>query len=105
MQTLSLRERYCFLLSRDELIDDLIGHGICRLAGLAAYLKMSRADFVILLEQLPVKDEAIKQILERQTGLALTLKQVWTTRSKARGKLAQRIAHSPLSDSENKRTP
>lgn len=94
MPTLSLRERYCFLLSRDELIDDLIGHGICRLADIAGYLEMSRADFVQVLEQLPISDETLKELIERQTGAAITLKQIWTTRSKARRKLADKLAPS-----------
>jgi hypothetical protein len=91
LQTLSLRRRYALLLNKDEFIDELIAGGVCTLTELARFFEMERGEFLETIENLPLPDARIAELVNEKTGEHVTIKQVWTWRAKAKIKLAQAI--------------
>jgi hypothetical protein len=88
IQELSPRQKYSFLLQKEELIINLLSHGCCRRQEIAKSLCLDKAEFDILLISLPLTDENIRNLLKKKTGTRLTLRQIWTARAKAKARLA-----------------
>lgn len=84
IQKLSLRGRYALLLQKSDLIVHLLISKGCSIAEIAGILQLSRNEFLNVLRSLPLSDEQIGELGERQMGERLTAKQVWEARCRAR---------------------
>lgn len=92
MQSLSLRRRYALLLNKDEFIDELIAGGVCSLSELAEYFELEKEEFLSIVEQLPLSDERIAELIANKLDEKVTIKQIWTWRAKAKMNLASAIS-------------
>lgn len=93
VQTFSLRQKYAFLLQKEELIVSLLTHGCCRRKEIAEILDLDKTEFDKIFISLPLNDEAICNLFEEKSGTQLTLRQIWMARGKAKTKLASELKH------------
>ena len=92
-QEFSFRQKYSFLLQKEELIINLLSHGCCRRQEMADSFGLDKAEFDTIVINLPLSDEAICDLIEKKTGERLTLRQIWMARGKAKAKLAGGLKH------------
>lgn len=91
-ENLSLRQKYAFLISKQEnFLELLLKFGCCSPVEIAKTLVLSEAEFVILLGKFPLEYEDIQQILTKISGEQLTLEQISAARNKARRNLLQSV--------------
>lgn len=87
IRLLSLRQKYSFILQKEELIVDLIRYGCCVRKDIAHSLNFDCSEFDIILSKLPLSDKDIKEIIEIKLKTQITIKQIWRARNKAKQKL------------------
>lgn len=91
IEKLTLRQRYALLLQKNDLIVHLIATGACRIDDLSAALDLSRAEFLKVLQCLPLSDEQIGELWSEGNREILTAKQVREARCKARQNIKQAL--------------
>ena len=90
-QYLSLRQKYAFLFHKYEFVTYLLKYGCCSPKDIADSLILGENEFVILLGQLPLTDTEILNLLVNKFGEELTVKQIWTARSKDKANLQKNL--------------
>ena len=68
LQILSLRQKYAFLLQKEEFITDLIHHNCCKKQEIADFLHLDYAEFDTILSSLPLTDDEIQKLIEERPG-------------------------------------
>ncbi len=91
-QQLSIRQKYAFLLfHKNRFLELLLEFGCCSPPEIAQSLALSEAEFLLLLEQIPLKDDDIQRLLTNKTGEQVTVEQIWGARSKAKTRLLKSV--------------
>ena len=86
-----LHRRYAYLLGKEELIINMLTHGIATRRGLAESLNLTAIEFDIIVGNLPLADERIGNLIEMKTGAPASVKQIRTWRAKAKKRLAEKL--------------
>lgn len=88
---LSLRQRYAFLLLKEDFVTFLLKYGCCTAGEIADSLGLEENEFIELLAKLPLSETEVSELLAEKQGENLTVGQVRTARSKAKANLLKSI--------------
>lgn len=88
----SVRQKYTYFLQFRDFIIEFIVCGCCSIEELAVYLETDENGLNRIISELPLTDEEIRRLIEKNFGEKLAPKQIWEARAKAKKKLARKLA-------------
>lgn len=92
VQSLTLRQKYAFILHQPDFIIDFIAAGCCSMKEFAEYFEISDEEFSRIMESYQLSDEQIANLLQQKLGRKTLPKNVWEARAKAKAKIAKKLA-------------
>ncbi len=97
VQILTLRQKYAFILQNEDFVIEFITAECCSMGELAAYFELAEVEFSDIVELMPLNDEKISELLETKIKEKISPNKIWEARSKAKAKLAKKLA-DPVSN-------
>ena len=92
MQSLTLRQKYAYLLHQPDFIIDFIAAECCSMKELADYFEIEEKEFSEIFEQYPLSDERIAFLLQKKLNKKITVQNIWKARSEAKKRIAKHLA-------------
>jgi DNA-directed RNA polymerase specialized sigma24 family protein len=90
-QTLPIRQKIAFILSNEHFIIELLVNKCCSIKELSDSVNLPEKDFTLLLEKIPLSDEEISRILEKNLKESISTRNVWKARNRAKLNLFQTL--------------
>ena len=91
-QNLTLRQKYAFMLHNPDFIVDFIAAECSSMKELAEYFEVSLKEVSAFAGSDALPDKEIAEVLEKKLNQKVSPKSVWEARSKAKAKIAKRLA-------------
>ena len=91
-QNLTLRQKYAYLFHQPDFLIDFISSECCSIKELADYFETMEEEFLDVLDQYPLSDERIAELLEGKFDKKISIENIWKARSEAKKKLAKLLA-------------
>lgn len=90
----SLLEKMAYIFHIDELVDMFLMTGCCGMGEFAEALNLTREEFVVLIENLPLSDKQLIDFIEQKLSVKMKSKQLKDARYRVRLKLTKALADS-----------